>query len=98
MQAYAAGPYKCQGLQVLLTVVLGFAHAALYVILLVLHLLFFVMPLPTIAGIVIGALEIAISSKLPTSLTVVKLWLFAAGAITSVYSVGCLAYVLIVLA
>jgi predicted metal-binding membrane protein len=96
MQIYA-GPYKYQGLQVLVTVVLGLAHAAFYVTLLVFHLLFVVMPLPTIVGITIGALEIAISAKLPESVTVLKLWLFAAGTLTTIYSVGCLAYVLIVL-
>jgi hypothetical protein len=88
-----AGPYKYQGLQVLLTVVLGFVHAALYLALLVFHLFLIVMPLPTVVGITIGALEIAISSKLSGTLTVLKLWLLAAGVITTVYSAGCLLYV-----
>ena len=92
-----AGPYKYQGLQVLVTVILGFAHVAFYLVLLVLSLLLIVMPLPTVVGIGIGAVEIAISWKLPPSLAVLKLWLFAAGIITTVYSVGCLLYVLTML-
>jgi predicted membrane channel-forming protein YqfA (hemolysin III family) len=88
-----AGPYRYQGLQVLLAVVLGFAHVALYLTLLVFHLFLFVMPLPTVLGIAIGTLEIALSSKLSAALAVLKFWLLAVGVITTVYSVGCLVYV-----
>ena len=92
-----AGPYKYQGLQVLFAVVLGFAHVALYVLLLVLQLFIFVMPLPTVAGIAIGALEMTIGYKLPPSAGVLKLWLIALGVVTTVYSLGCLLYVQAVL-
>jgi hypothetical protein len=93
-----AGPYRYQGLQVLLAVVIGFAHVAFYVFLLVLHLFLFVMPLPTVVGITVGALEIAIGSKLSESVAVLKLWLIAVGVITTVFSIGCLLYVQTVLA
>ncbi len=89
-----AGPYRYQGLQVLLTVVLGFAHVAFYLCLLVLNLLLIVMPFPSVAGIVVGGVEIGIASRLSASVTPVKLWLFAAGVITAVYSIGCLVFVL----
>lgn len=92
-----AGPYKYQGLQVLVAVLLGFAHVAFYMFLLVLHLLLFVMPLPTVVGITIGALEITLGFKLSASLAVLKLWLIALGVITTVYSAGCLVYVQAVL-
>lgn len=92
-----AGPYRYQGLQVLLTVVLGFAHVAFYLFVLVLNLLLIVMPLPTVAGIIVGGVEVGIASKLSAGVTPVKLWLFAAGVITAVYSVGCLIFVLAVL-
>jgi hypothetical protein len=92
-----AGPYKYQGLQVLFAVVLGFAHVAFYVLLLVLHLFLFVMPLPTMAGIAIGVLAITIGYKLPASVGVLKLWLIALGVVTTVYSLGCLVYVQAVL-
>jgi len=92
-----AGPYKYQGLQVLVTVILGFVHVAFYLILLVLSMLLIVMPLPTVVGIVIGALEMAIAWKLPPDWAVLKLWLFAAGVITTIYSLGCLLFVLAVL-
>ena len=92
-----AGPYRYQGLQVLLAVVIGFAHVAFYVFLLVLHLFLFVMPLPTVVGITIGALEIAIGLKLSETVGVLKLWLIAVGVVTTVYSLGCLLYVQAVL-
>ena len=92
-----AGPYKYQGLQVLLAVLLGFAHVAFFLFLLVFHLFLFVMPLPTVVGITIGALEIAIGVKLSATVAVLKLWLLAVGVITAVYSLGCLVYVQAVL-
>lgn len=88
-----AGPYKYQGLQVLFSVLLGFAHVAFFALLLVFHLMLFVMPLPTVAGMTIGALEIALGVKLSATLAVLKLWLVAVGIITAVYSAGCLVYV-----
>lgn len=88
-----AGPYKYQGLQVLVSVLLGFAHVALYVLLLVFHLLLFVTPLPTVVGMTIGTLEIAMGAKLTATLAVLKLWLVAVGIVTTVYSAGCLVYV-----
>jgi hypothetical protein len=92
-----AGPYKYQQLQTFVSVVLGFVHVALLLCLLVFNLFFVVMPLPTVAGVAIGVLEMAIGQKLPASMAILKLWLFAIGAITALYSVGCLIYALAVL-
>ena len=90
-------PVPLSGPAGLLTVVLGFAHVAFYLCVLVLNLLLIVMPLPAVAGVVVGGVEVGIASRLSASVTPVKLWLFAAGVITAVYSLGCLLFVLAVL-
>jgi hypothetical protein len=82
---------KYESMQLLLTVVLGFAHVALYA------LMFYVFlamgPLFTLFGFVVGGLEIAVTSKMSDTLAVLRFWLLAAGAITMAFSASCLLYV-----
>jgi hypothetical protein len=82
-------------MQVLLTVVLGFAHVALYA------LMFYVFvamgPLFTLFGFVVGGLEIGVTSKMPETLAVLRFWLLAAGAITTAFTASCLLYLISVL-
>lgn len=84
--------YKSESLQVLLTVLLGFAHFALY---LFAFLLFIALgPQFALFGIAVGGLEIVASRWMSPSLGVLRFWLLAAGVITTVYSLGSLLYLL----
>lgn len=82
---------KHESMQLLLTVVLGFAHVALYA--LMFYLFLAVGPLFALFGFVVGGLEIAVTSKMSDALAVIRFWLFAAGAITVAFSASCLLYV-----
>lgn len=87
--------YKSESLQVLLTVLLGFAHFALY---LFAFLLFIALgPQFALLGIAVGAVEIVASRWMSPALGVLRFWLLAAGVITTVYSLGSLLYLVSVL-
>ena len=87
--------YKSESLQVLLTVLLGFAHFALY---LFAFLLFIAIgPQFALFGMAIGAAEIVASRTMSPTLGVLRFWLLGAGVITTVYSLGSLLYLVSVL-
>jgi hypothetical protein len=85
--------YKYEGLQVLLTVPLGFAHLAFYV--LAFYLIMVMGPLIAAGVIAIGALEIAVGRAMATGSGVLKHSLTGAGGVTIAFSGACLVFLLI---
>ena len=83
---------KYESMQLLLTIVLGFVHVAVYVLM---FWAFLSMGAPFILiGFVFGALEMALTRTMSDTLAVLRFWLLAAGAITMAFSASCLLYLL----
>jgi hypothetical protein len=89
------GAYKYEGLQVLLTVPLGFVHIALYV--LAFYLIVAVGPLIAVVVIAFGVLEIAAGRTMATGPGVLKHSLVGAGGVTIAFSGACLVFILTLL-
>ena len=89
------GAYKYEGLQVLLTVPLGFVHIAFYAF--AFYLIVVVGPLITLVVLAVGALEIAAGRTMASGPGVLKHSLVGAGGVTIAFSGACLVFMLILL-
>jgi hypothetical protein len=86
------GDYKYEGLQVLLTVPLGFVHIAFYA--LAFYLIVVVGPLVAVVVIAFGVLEIAAGRTMVTGPGVLRHSLVGAGGVTIAFSGACLVFIL----
>lgn len=86
------GAYKYEGLQVLLTVPLGFVHIAFYAF--AFYLIVALGPLIALVVIALGALEIAAGLTMATGPGVLKHSLVGAGGVTIAFSGACLVFLL----
>jgi hypothetical protein len=89
------GAYKYEGLQVLLTVPLGFVHIAFYAF--AFYLIIVVGPLVAVVVTAVGALEIAAGRTIATGPGILKHSLVGAGGVTIAFSGACLVFLLILL-
>jgi len=83
---------KYEGLQVLLTVPLGFVHIAFFV--LAFYLILALGPLIALVVIAIGALEIVAGRKMAAGPGVLSQSLIGAGSVTIAFSGACLIFML----